>query len=707
LILKLNHIIPFIFILLASWVIFAATPFFRFNGMYPQVDSQIIFLHGICGLMFLCLAVQLILNKYDLKNLNHPLITFPFLLAVIGIISSLLAKNFNTSLSGSPQIGQGVFWYFDLTIMLILFSQVAHLRIFRILFFINLMTITFIVSLFTFFPFWNGLPISFYHFYDYLCFYGVLNFILFTTFTKKFYLNFLAFLLLGIYLSILDNRAAILFWVTTFIAGAIFYGFKNLNIFYKRSKFFNFLFSDSFFTFIIFLLSLIILLTSIYFWSSDYNLPKSIKGTLLDAPIVRGKIIENSLYGLNTLKSLFLGNGWGIVPSLLLENMNSWQYDELRLGYNLHFHTHNELAEHIISLGLFGGVLFLTFVYFIFKSSKHFSFESKLGWFLFFKITCFWFLWTGTLTLFAAVLSFFIISKNREAKFFTLFNTNTKMKNLALSIMFVLAGLFVFYGAYITYATAKTNSKLKYSKIIEKKNDDTFQNKKCIPFYNEFNRGGIVLDRYLQQYSSYLFLLEIEDIDENALYVLYQLQCKANEIIMNDNANSSLLNTSMQVDTKFYYKFKDTELGIKYFAVNYDNWAKKALLMSKNIPSRGDLIMPFLSYAVNNNKNNDAMNICKKSVKGLEAMCDLIKANQILNEENIGQQDIKNSINLIKKAINKGIFNELIYGFWFNQDSDKVFQNWGLKGIPLSPDMIFLISNKEKLELEGLIGLKN
>ena len=101
------------------------------------------------------------------------------------------------------------------------------------------------------------------------------------------------------------------------------------------------------------------------------------------------------------------------------------------------------------------------------------------------------------------------------------------------------------------------------------------------------------------------------------------------------------------------------------------------------------------------------MNICKKSVKGLEAMCDLIEANQILNKENIGQQDIKNSINLIKKAINKGIFNELIYGFWFNQDSDKVFQNWGLNGIPLSPDVIFLISNKEKLELEELIGLKN
>ncbi len=42
---------------------------------------------------------------------------------------------------------------------------------------------------------------------------------------------------------------------------------------------------------------------------------------------------------------------------------------------------------------------------------------------------------------------------------------------------------------------------------------------------------------------------------------------------MNNNANSSLLNTSMQVDTKFYFKFKDTELGINVILdVNYDNW---------------------------------------------------------------------------------------------------------------------------------------
>ena len=218
------------------------------------------------------------------------------------------------------------------------------------------------------------------------------------------------------YFSILENRAALLFWGTTLLSGLIYYSLKIYFLLIEQ-RLFNVLFSDEVFVFAIFLISLLILLSSVYFWSSEYNLPNSIKDTLLEAPIVRGKIIENSLYGLGSLKNLIIGNGWGTIPSLLLENMNSWQYSQLRLGYNLHFHTHNELFEHIVSLGLLGGVLFLLFIYYIFKTSGSMSFESKLGWFMFFKITCFWFLWTGTLTLFAIVLSCFMISKNRQVKY--------------------------------------------------------------------------------------------------------------------------------------------------------------------------------------------------------------------------------------------------------------------------------------------------
>ena len=140
----------------------------------------------------------------------------------------------------------------------------------------------------------------------------------------------------------------------------------------------------------ILLISILTILCSLYFWSSEFNLPFYIKDTILDAPVVRGKIIENSLLGLNSFKSIILGTGWGTIPDLLLENMSAWQYDELRLGYNLHFHTHNDFAEHLVSLGFIGGLLFLAYIYFIFREAESISFISKLGWLLFFKINCFW-----------------------------------------------------------------------------------------------------------------------------------------------------------------------------------------------------------------------------------------------------------------------------------------------------------------------------
>ena len=52
----------------------------------------------------------------------------------------------------------------------------------------------------------------------------------------------------------------------------------------------------------------------------------------------------------------------GSIPSLLLENMNSWQYSQLRLGYNLHFHTHNELFEHGFSRGVRRSFVFSIYI---------------------------------------------------------------------------------------------------------------------------------------------------------------------------------------------------------------------------------------------------------------------------------------------------------------------------------------------------------
>ena len=670
--------------------------------MYPQVDTQLIFLHSLCGLMCIYYSVRLYTKKNEIRNLNHPLILIPLLIAFISLISSFIGENFSKSLLGAPQIGQGVFWYFDLSIMSIVFSQLANIKTAKLILFINLLFVTFVVSFFTFFPYWNSTPISFYYFTDYLCFYGVLVFLLFTTMTKNKYYLLFSFLLLGTYFSILNNRAAILFWITTLLAGIIYYSLKALNNYYENKKLRKFLFSEGMLVFVVFLISLLVLFCSIYFWSTDFNLPPNIKGTILDAPVVRGKIIENSLYGLSSLKLFLFGNGWGTVSDLLLQNMKSWHYEELRVGYSLHFHTHNEIVEHLVSIGLLGGMLFLMYIYYIFKQSNVFGIPSKLGWLLFFKINCFWFLWPGTLTLYAVVLSFFIFTKSNNFKLFFSLNEYSKLNKSLFSIIFLSMGLFLLYGAHIAYSSISVNSKLKYSYILENLKNVPQKEHKCLVFYNDFNRGGIMLDMFLQNYSSYIFALEKDKIEDNAFKVLYDLQCKANEIIGTGNFTLSLLNTAMQVDTRFYYKFAGTIEGIDYLEKNYDKWFKKALLMSKTMPKRKDLIMPFLSYAVGHNKNEDAAELCSKNLLELDGMCSLVRANKILSKSKINNEEIKKSILLIKQAIQKGIFNEILYGYWFGRGDS--YENWGLKGIPLAPDEIFLISNKEKEELEKIIS---
>ena len=100
-----------------------------------------------------------------------------------------------------------------------------------------------------------------------------------------------------------------------------------------------------------------------------------------------------------------------------------------------------------------------------------------------------------------------------------------------------------------------------------------------------------------------------------------------------------------------------------------------------------------------------ALNICKKNISGLDAFCYLIKANSILSNTNLDESSLQNSINLIKKSLNFGLFSELVYGFWYQKciADNIIFCNHGKRGIPLSPDIIFLISDKEKLALEELI----
>ena len=104
----------------------------------------------------------------------------------------------------------------------------------------------------------------------------------------------------------------------------------------------------------------------------------------------------------------------------------------------------------------------------------------------------------------------------------------------------------------------------------------------------------------------------------------------------------------MHVDTQFYKKFGNTKAGKSYIEQNYSNWFSKAVLMSKVMPNRVDLIMPFLSYAITNGKSEDAVKLCSVYKENTSGICDLVSSYEILNRTNFNQEDIQKVLNSLK-----------------------------------------------------------
>ena len=134
------------------------------------------------------------------------------------------------------------------------------------------------------------------------------------------------------------------------------------------------------------------------------------------------------------------------------------------------------------------------------------------------------------------------------------------------------------------------------------------------------------------------------------------------------------------------------------------------MLLSKVSPERGDLILPFLAIALKKNNLNDIYEICNnQSVKGIEGYCYLMSAYKILNINNPDSTEVLKSLELIKKAIEEGILEEPVYGWWLfdylrlNVSEIEINTYNAYPGIPISPDIIYYISSKEALNLLSIV----
>ena len=120
----------------------------------------------------------------------------------------------------------------------------------------------------------------------------------------------------------------------------------------------------------------------------------------------------------------------------------------------------------------------------------------------------------------------------------------------------------------MTYHSTKVNSSLNYGSIIKNIKANKKKFGLCEGQYKKFNRGGVDLTEFLNSYSTYLLMLNKEEITEDSLTVLQEVQCTANKIIALGNPNNLLLSTAMLVDGKYYFRLGSTQKGRDYF-INY------------------------------------------------------------------------------------------------------------------------------------------
>ena len=260
-------------------------------------------------------------------------------------------------------------------------------KICKILLLLNFLLITLSVSIGTFYPMITGIVISFFVFMDWLAFYFTLSCLALIYLIehiklniKKEILGFFIFLILGFLFWKIDNNSALAIWLILSFAWLFWILIDSIN--FKFKSLIKYLYNPYTFSCIPVILSLIMLWSSFIFWDgttnstddiTDFSTWRGHLGTL----IARGSIVRVLLQDLTAIKPLLLGYGWGNISELLLINFTPEVFYQINTGNRVHFHTHNEVFEHLFSIGIIGTFLYILYIFNIFRCSFSHSISNR------------------------------------------------------------------------------------------------------------------------------------------------------------------------------------------------------------------------------------------------------------------------------------------------------------------------------------------
>ena len=660
--------------LLMPWGILGAIPRFQF-GYWGQIEGQIVLTHIICSLLAINILVVLFRHKQLRFILWEPLIVIPAILGLFSVFSALFQRIPNLALYGSPQLGQGAFWYFDLSIMTLLYFMVWSNKNWRIPLLISIFLVILFVTIFSLRPDLGQYKLRFFYFFDYLCFYGLAFIIIVSSFlnlytkslvfkivNQRYFLIFL-YISLGPYFWILKNESACLLWLLVGLFWIAIEILKTGEIFKDIRKiiYIN-LYSPKFFTFIILLASFFILLSSFVFWDGTSNMGDSLKKTsnpLLDVShfatlVARGSIIRVLLEHLDSVKVFFVGYGWGNISELLISSFTKENFTQINTGNRVHFHTHNEVFEHIFSIGAIGFVFYVLYAFHLLKNAFIRGGILPYLWLLYFLICCFWFQFISSLPLLALATATLITHPNsysdRYIKKLKYFRDNLYF---SMSYLILIFGFLVF-ASVIGLITTNNTQEFSPNRLIQlSKRVDNGQS--CSFSIRDFDRGGIHLSQMLDGYTTYIRnqIKNNEPLVKTDYDVMKWYLCAVDEVVATNKASIELVNADINT-VSYFSSIEPSDLrgNLTNLRNNYLNiWDERIRLLLTLAPKRSDQITPYVSTLLISGKFDEINKICSfaRQFERDVPYCDLAEAAIY-----IGNNELDKAVFLIERADQSG-----------------------------------------------------
>ena len=660
---KLERIILSAFALILPWSIMFATPQLHI-GYWGQVEGMIAFNH-FCSAIVATLLLRLgYLNKDIREYFSHPIVLLPSLIAIYSIIASAFHRLPVLAMYGSPQLGEGAFWYFSLSLFTLLYFIVIQNSRLKIILFINIFLVIMAVSIGSFYPVITGIVISFFGFNDWLAMYFTALFIAvmyFLTILKikgnKDFISFLFFLLLGPLFWKIDNNSALVLWlILTFVW--VFWLLRFFKIF-KDNYIIKVFYNPLFFTMVPIILSLIMVVSSFIFWDglTDQKLSDNDLAHLATL-IARGSIVRVLLEHFTNINALLFGYGWGSTSELLIASFTPEVFYQINTGNRVHFHTHNEFFEHLFSVGIIGAFLYVVYIYFIFKFSFKKSMSISLLWLLYFCLCAFWFQWVSS-TAFIGMLAAFLMLNTKgpfnyafSGEFAKFFSSRT-----CYSSYLFLVATFLSYGAYIGYFTAYNHMEsYRAGQLIDMARESE-KNGKCSYKIYDFGKGGIQFSQKFLGFSNYYKdqVITYGTLNESDRIVLNWYLCASDEMVKSNNHSLELLNVHINVLSMISIlpgtMGESTRLGAKK---HIDDWGHKLNLLLSLAPKRVDQATPLIAFYIKNVNDMGIKRVCNKIEKSAyyQGYCDLALGSVLLKEGNF-----EKGMRLINRANDNGVLN--------------------------------------------------